>query len=377
MLAVDIQHRLGAFALDIRFESGRGLTALFGRSGAGKTSVVNAIAGLIRPLHGHIAVDGAVLLDTERGVFVPAHRRRIGYVFQEGRLFPHLSVRQNLLFGAWFAPRSAAPTRFEAVVELLGIGPLLARRPGKLSGGEKQRVAIGRALLANPRLLLMDEPLASLDGARKSEILPYLERLRDQADVPIVYVSHAAAEVARLATTIVLVADGRVQATGPVGDIMGRAGQYPLAGGFEAGAVLAVAVAAHDPRWGLTELAGGFGRLTVPRLDLPVGSPLRVRIRARDVILAVERPSGISALNVLAGTVEALAPIGEEAVEVQLRLGADRLLARITRRSRDALGLAPGRPVFALVKTVAIDRRSLGRGGEAADLADEVEVFDG
>jgi molybdate transport system ATP-binding protein len=378
VLAVDIQHRLGGFALDTRFKAGAGLTALFGRSGAGKTSVVNAIAGLIRPQRGHIAVDGAVLLDTERGVFVPAYRRRIGYVFQEGRLFPHLTVRQNLLFGRWFAPRSGiSPARFDDIVELLGIGPLLARGPGRLSGGEKQRVAIGRALLANPRLLLMDEPLASLDAARKDEILPYLERLRDHADVPIVYVSHAAAEVARLATTIVLIADGRVHAVGPVGEIMGRAGQYPLAGGFEAGAVLAVTVAAHDPGWGLTELAGGFGRLTVPRLDLPLGSPLRVRIRARDVILATERPSGISALNVLSGTVEALVPTGEEALEVQLRLGGERLLARITRRSRDTLGLVPGRPVFALVKTVAIDRRSLGREGEAADFGEEVEVFDG
>jgi molybdate transport system ATP-binding protein len=378
VLEVDIEHRLGAFALDVRFASGRGLTALFGRSGAGKTSVVNAIAGLVRPRRGHIAVDGAVLLDTERGVCLPAHRRKIGYVFQEGRLFPHLTVRQNLLFGRWFAPRAPdAAARFDHVVELLGIGPLLMRRPGRLSGGEKQRVAIGRALLANPRLLLMDEPLASLDGARKDEILPYLERLRDASEVPIVYVSHAAAEVARLATTIVLLADGRVQAVGPVADIMGRAGQYPLAGGFEAGAVLAVTVAAHDRHWDLTELAGGFGRLVVPRLDLPVGSALRVRIRARDVILATDRPSGISALNVLAGIVEALAPIGDEALEVQLGLGPERLLARITRRSGDALGLAVGRPVFALIKTVAIDRRSLGRGGAAADFGEELEVFDG
>ncbi len=288
MLEVDIEHRVGAFALDIHFASGRGLTALFGRSGAGKTSVVNVIAGLIRPQRGRIAVDGAVLLDTERGIFTPAHRRRIGYVFQEGRLFPHLTVRQNLLFGRWFAPRGEMAVGIDDVVDLLGIGPLLTRRPGRLSGGEKQRVAIGRALLANPRLLLMDEPLASLDAARKDEILPYLERLRDGAMVPIVYVSHAAAEVARLATTIVLMAEGSVRAVGPVAEMMGRAGLYPLAGGFEAGAVLAVTVAAHDTRWGLTELVGGFGRLTVPRLDLPVGTPLRVRIRARDVILALD-----------------------------------------------------------------------------------------
>ena len=258
-----------------------------------------------------------------------------------------------------------------------GIGPLLPRRPGRLSGGEKQRVAIGRALLANPRLLLMDEPLASLDAARKDEILPYLERLRDASEVPIVYVSHAAAEVARLATTIVLIADGRVQAVGPVAEIMGRAGQYPLAGGFEAGAVLTVTVAAHNSRWGLTELLGGGGRLTVSRIDLPVGSLLRVRIRARDVIVATERPHGISALNVLAGTVEALVPTGEEALEVQLRLGPERLLARITRRSGEALGLAPGRPVFALVKTVAIDRHSLGGSGEAAGFDAAAQLFDG
>jgi molybdate transport system ATP-binding protein len=378
VLEVAIRHRLGAFALDARFASGGGLTALFGRSGAGKTSIVNAIAGLLRPQYGHIAVGGTVLLDTERGLFVPPHRRRIGYVFQEGRLFPHLTVRQNLLFGHWFAPRAAAAenARFDDVVELLGIGPLLARRPGRLSGGEKQRIAIGRALLACPRLLLMDEPLASLDMARRDEILPFLERLRDHSKIPIVYVSHAAAEVARLATTIVLIADGRVQATGPVAEIMGRAGQYPLAGGFEAGAVLTATVAAHDPRWELSELAGGFGRLLTSRLDLPVGSPLRVRIRARDVILATHPPSGISALNVLPATVSAMAPIGEDAVEVELRVGAERLLARITRRSQEALGLAPGRAVFAVVKTVAIDRRSLGDNDGATAFAAEAGIFE-
>ena len=377
MIEVDIEHRLGAFTLDIHFVSGNGLTALFGRSGAGKTSIVNAIAGLIRPQRGRISVNGTVLLDSERGIFTPAHRRRIGYVFQEGRLFPHLTVRQNLSFGRWFAPGSETAPGFDDVVDLLGIGPLLSRRPARLSGGEKQRVAIGRALLANPRLLLMDEPLASLDASRKDEILPYLERLRDGAAVPIVYVSHAAAEIARLATTIVLIAEGRVRAMGPVAEIMGRAGLYPLAGGFEAGAVLAVTVTRHDTRWGLTELAGSFGHLTVPRLDLAAGTPLRVRIRARDVILALTRPPEISALNVLAGEVEALAPIEDGALEVQLRLGPERLLARITRRSGEALGLEPGRRVFALIKTVAIDRRSLGRDGEIADLDQEVEVFDG
>jgi molybdate transport system ATP-binding protein len=377
MLEVDIEHRLAAFELDIHFRSGRGLTALFGRSGAGKTSVVNAIAGLIRPERGRIVIDGSVLLDTERGIHAPTHRRRVGYVFQEGRLFPHLSVRQNLSFGRWFAPDTASSSRLDDVVELLGLGQLLDRRPGRLSGGEKQRVAIGRALLARPRLLLMDEPLASLDARRKDEILPYLERMRDQPSVPIVYVSHSVAEVTRLANTIVLISDGRVHAVGPVQEVMGRADLYPLAGRFEAGAVLGVRVAAHDVRWRLTELAGAFGKLVVPRLDLPVGTALRVRIRARDVILAVSPPAGISALNVLAARVETLVPIEEGALEVQLRLGGERLLARVTRRSGETLGLAPGREVFAVIKTVAIDRRSLSRQGEAADLeGDAEEVLD-
>ena len=377
MLEVDIEHRLGDFALDIHFQAGRGLTALFGRSGAGKTSVVNAVAGLLRPRRGRIVMDGSVLLDTERGIQIPTHLRRVGYVFQEGRLFPHLTVRQNLLFGRWFAPaRERRAANLDVVVDLLGIAALLDRRPGRLSGGEKQRVAIGRALLASPRLLLMDEPLASLDARRKDEILPYLERLRDEATVPIVYVSHSIAEVTRLATRIVLISAGRVHAVGPVQEVMGRAELYPLAGRFEAGAVLGVRITAHDPRWNLTQLTGDFGNLTVPRLDAPVGAALRVRIRARDVILAVTRPTGISALNVLAAEVERLVPIEEGALEVQLRLGGERLLARVTRRSGEALGLAAGREVFAVIKTVAIDRRSLSRQGEAAELDDEIETFD-
>ena len=377
MLEVDIEHRLGDFALDIHFQAGRGLTALFGRSGAGKTSVVNAIAGLLRPRRGRIVMDGSVVLDTERGIEVPTHLRRVGYVFQEGRLFPHLTVRQNLLFGRWFAPaRERRAANLADVVDLLGIAALLDRRPGRLSGGEKQRVAIGRALLASPRLLLMDEPLASLDARRKDEILPYLERLRDEATVPIVYVSHSIAEVTRLATRIVLISAGRVHAVGPVQEVMGRAELYPLAGRFEAGAVLGVRITAHDPHWNLTQLTGDFGNLTVPRLDAPVGVALRVRIRARDVILALTRPTGISALNVLAAEVERLVPIEEGALEVQLRLGGERLLARVTRRSGAALGLAAGREVFAVIKTVAIDRRSLSRQGETAELDDGMETFD-
>ena len=366
-LEIDIRHRQGGFALDIGFRSEGRLTALFGRSGAGKTSVVNVIAGLVRPQQGRVVVDGRALVDTARGVALPMHRRRIGYVFQEGRLFPHLTVRQNLLYGRWFTPKAERSAEFGRVVELLGIAPLLDRRPALLSGGEKQRVAIGRALLSSPRLLLMDEPLASLDEARKAEILPYVERLRDEARIPIVYVSHAIAEVARLATTLVVLAEGRVAASGPVGEVMGRPDLFPRA---EAGAVLEAAVEDHDDRWQLTRLRVAAGFLTVPRVELPPGSAVRIRIRARDVMLATRPPDGLSALNVLPATVAAIVSGDGPTAEIRLDCAGDGLLARLTRRSVEALDLAPGRPVHAVIKSVAFDSHSIGgvlRGPNGAD----------
>jgi molybdate transport system ATP-binding protein len=216
MLSVDVEKQLGDFTIAAAFAAAGGATALFGASGAGKTSLINMIAGLLRPDRGRIALDGTTLFDDAARIDVPAWRRRIGCVFQEGRLFPHLSVRHNLDYGRWMGRHAADPAAFAHVVELLDIGPLLDRRPGKLSGGERQRVAVGRALLMRPRLLLLDEPLASLDAARKGEILPYLERLRDEARVPIIYVSHDAAEVRRLATRVVMLEAGRVVATGGV-----------------------------------------------------------------------------------------------------------------------------------------------------------------
>jgi molybdate transport system ATP-binding protein len=219
-LEVDVEHRFGDFALAARFATQGRVSAFFGRSGAGKTSLAHLIAGLVRPQRGRIAVAGQVLVDTERRIFVPSHRRRIGCVFQDGRLFPHLTVRQNLLYGAWFARLPERSGALAQVCELLGIEALLARRPGGLSGGEKQRVAIGRALLAHPQLLLMDEPLASLDRERKAEILPYLERLRDEIRIPIVYVSHSVAEVARLSDTLILLSGGRVEACGPTPELI-------------------------------------------------------------------------------------------------------------------------------------------------------------
>src|SRR5215472_7430601 len=220
MIQVDVHHRLGSFDLTAKFASDGRVTALFGRSGSGKTSLVNIIGGLILLNHAHISLEGKVIVDTDQRLFVPKHRRRVGYVFQEGRLFPHLTVRQNLLYGWWFTTATKRRDQPAQIVELLGIGHLLDRRPRSLSGGEKQRVAIGRALLATPRLLLMDEPLASLDDARKAEILPFVERLRDEANVPIIYVSHSLVEVSRLANVIVVLRNGHVAAVGDPAEVL-------------------------------------------------------------------------------------------------------------------------------------------------------------
>ena len=358
-LEVSVARRLGAFGLEAAFASDGGVTALFGRSGSGKTSVLNAIAGLLRPERGRIALDGEPMFDSAAGVNVAAHRRRIGYVFQEGRLLPHLTVRQNLLFGRRFA-RGSGAVALDKVTELLGLAALLERRPHDLSGGEKQRVAIGRALLADPRLLLMDEPLAALDAPRKSEILYYVERLRDELRVPIVYVSHSLDEVVRLADTVVIMSEGRVLDSGPVDETMARMELRPYLGRFEGGAVIEAHVAEQDLEMGLARLDFPGGALYAPDVDALVGERVRVRIRARDVSLATVRPESISMLNVLPGTLKALGESAGASVDVQIDVAGTILLARVTRKSVAALGLAPGRPVYALVKAVAIDRHSVG-----------------
>jgi molybdate transport system ATP-binding protein len=352
-LDVDIDHARDSFHLAARFVAQPGVTALFGRSGSGKTTLVDIVGGLIRPDRGRVVVDGETLVDTQRGLFMPKHRRRVGYVFQDSRLFPHLSVRRNLLYGRWFAVGSGgAAGDFASVVELLGIGHLLERRPESLSGGERQRVAIGRALLAQPRVLLMDEPLASLDEQRRAEILPYIERLRDFG-VPVLYVSHSAAEVARLATTVVILAEGRVTAVGPVLDIL------PLADAGDAGSVLDAVVAHHDEAFQLTTLTSRAGELQVPRLAAGVGAPVRAYIRARDVMLSLRPPEDISALNVLAGKVAEIATAnsgGGAQADVRLDCGGAALLARLTAKSVQRLALAPGRPVYAVIKSVSFER---------------------
>jgi molybdate transport system ATP-binding protein len=360
-IEVDVAHRLGAFTLELSFTSQGRLTAFFGQSGAGKTSLVNVIGGLIRPDRGLVAVDGTTLTDTAAGIFVPTHRRRVGYVFQEGRLFPHLTVRQNLLFGRWFRPSQERKIELETVLDLLGIGHLLHRRPGALSGGEKQRVAIGRALLASPRLLLMDEPLAALDEERKAEILPFIERLRDQADVPIIYVSHSLAEVSRLANSIVMLRNGRVLAAGDPAEVLSRTELVPQDAVKEAGAVIEARISQHDTQFGLTTLQSKAGLLRAPYLDLPTGTIVRVRIRARDVMVANAPPVGLSALNVLEGKVIELRNSGETVVEVAIDCDGVKLAARLTRKSVETLRLAPEMPVYAILKSVALDKSTLAK----------------
>lgn len=355
-LSVSVRHRLGAFDLEAAFESKGRLTALFGPSGSGKTSLVNLIGGLARPEEGRIAVDGRVLVDTAARIFLPPHRRRVGYVFQDARLFPHLTVTQNLRYGRFFTPTAERYADFGSVVDLLGIGHLMSRRPAMLSGGEKQRVAIGRALLASPRLLLMDEPLASLDEQRKAEVMPYIERLRDESRIPIVYVSHSVAEVSRLATDVVVMAAGKVTAAGPAGDVLARLDLLPAGERDEGGSVIDLDVVGHDETYGLTILASRAGEWRLARIAAPIGAKVRARVRARDVMLATEKPSGVSALNVLPARVADIAMgQGAEAL-VTLDCNGDRLAARITRRSVDGLDLAAGTLVYAIVKAVTFDQ---------------------
>ena len=359
MLTVSARLSRGAFTLDAAFAAeADGVVALFGASGAGKTTLADAIAGLVRPDAGRIALEDRVLFDSEARINLRPERRRIGYVFQDGRLFPHLSVRGNLLYGQRFAPREGRYATLERIVTLLGLEALVGRRPGTLSGGERQRVALGRALMAQPALLLMDEPLAGLDVPRKAQVIDYIERLRDEIGVPIVFVSHAVDEVARLAGTIVVMAGGRVAAAGPAAEVMARLDLDPLAGIEAAGAVLDATVQRHDAAYGLTELGVAGGILRVPRLRLEPGRSLRVRVRARDVSLATAEPRETSVLNVFRGTVVEIGARRGASVDVAVDIGA-RLTARITARSADTLGLAPGSQVYALVKSVAVDPASL------------------
>jgi molybdate transport system ATP-binding protein len=353
-LSVLLRHDFPSARMDMAFEvASPGVTVLFGPSGAGKSTIILAAAGLLRPDVCRIEVDGNVMADTATGKWLPPERRRVGLVFQDARLFPHMSVATNLRFGM----RRAPPGRvtFDEVVDLLGIGALLRRRPHTLSGGERQRVAIGRALLARPHLLLMDEPLASLDSARKAEILPYLTRLKTALRLPILYVTHDLAEVARLADSLVLIDAGRVVGFGPLAEMAARA-DLPLALRDDAAALLHCRVAAHDPGRELSRLDAGGATFWVPLLDTPVGSASRIRVLAREVILAGKPPESISLHNVIAGTVRRIAADpARRAVMVEIALAEGALLARVTPDAIDRLALSLGCPVLALIKSTSIE----------------------
>ncbi len=352
MLQVAIQKSLGDFQLDVSFDAPSGVTAIFGRSGSGKTSLVNAVAGLLHPDAGRIALGDQVLFDDGAGIHRAPQQRRVGYVFQDARLFPHMSVERNLRYGG--------DHDADRVIDVLGLGDLLTRRPAGLSGGEKQRVALGRALMSDPQILLLDEPLAALDAPRKAEIMPYIERLRDDVQVPMLYVSHDVSEVARLATTLVILDAGSVVAAGPVGEVLSRPAAVPLLGVRDAGAVIVTKVAGRLLDDGLTELVFSGGRIMLPGILGVLGQTVRLRIPAQDVILARTVPEGISALNVLPVTITALEQGRGPGVAVGLKAGDDALLARVTRRSAQRMELAVGQQVFAIIKATAVGPEDVG-----------------
>lgn len=338
---------------------GSGVTALFGPSGSGKTTCLRAIAGLERSsangVNNFVAVNGEVWQDDTSGVFLPTHQRALGFVFQEASLFPHLSVAQNLAFGQSRVPQVQRRVSLEQAVELLGIGPLLARVPHTLSGGERQRVSIARALATSPHLLLMDEPLAALDAKRKAEIFPYLETLHRTLQLPILYVTHAIDEVARLADQLVLIEAGQVIAAGDTAALMTQL-DLPLAQGDGAGAIIAATVVSHDPRYVVTLARFAGGDIHIPQQRANIGDVVRIRVQARDVSLTLERQTGTSIQNILPVRITALSSDSPGQVTVQLDAADTALLARVTASSADALKLAVGQRLFAQVKGVAILR---------------------
>lgn len=354
MIDLKLNLSLGDFTLsaDLRIP-GEGVTAVFGPSGSGKTSLLRAVAGLDRHTGCFLSVGGEVWQDGSS--FVPPHKRAVGYVFQEPDLFPHLKVRGNLEYGVKRTPAERRSVSLNDAVELLGISSLLDRRTDELSGGERQRVAIARALAISPRMLLMDEPLSSLDSTLKLEILPYLDKLHTELEIPVIYVSHSADEVARLADRIVLLEKGSVTAYGPISETLTRL-DLPLASGPDAESVIETKVLDHDEEFELTRLAFPGGAFTVPRIALARGEAVRLRVLARDVSLTLEEQHGTSILNIFPAEVVETASYGNSQVTVRLDCGGVPLLARVTRRSASVLGLEKGKRVFAQAKSVAVLR---------------------
>ena len=355
MLKVKLLKRRDGFTLQAQIEVPTpGVVALFGRSGCGKTTLVNLICGLLEPDEGFVQLDGTVLTDTAAGISLPVERRRIGYVFQDSRLFPHLTVQGNLRYGLKRALATTPVTGFDEVVQLLGIGALLERRPHQLSGGERQRVSLGRALLSQPSLLLLDEPLAALDAARRDEVLPYLEALRDRLSIPMVYVSHQFEEVLRLATHVVLMEAGSVVGQGSLTEVSLLPQLRAVVGPEAVGAVLDGRVTAVDATSSLADVHLGRGVLRVSLPHAHVGALLRVQLLARDIIIATESPHGLSVRNALDGTITSLtADQQDDTVLVGIDIGGAAILSRVTREAVDALSLKPGLQVWALVKAVS------------------------
>ena len=359
MLIVSAQKSRGSFALDAKFELPTpGVVTLFGRSGCGKSTLVEIIAGLLPADAGRVILDDQVLLDTVRRIDVCPEERRIGFVFQDARLFPHLSVAANLRYAAQRA-RSRPYIGFDAAVALLALGPLMDRRTHQLSGGEKQRVAIGRALLSQPRLLLMDEPLASLDTARREEVLPYLETLRDQFAIPMVYVSHDFDEVLRLATHVVLMEGGQTVAQGEVGEMSLNPKLRAIIGADAVGAILDGTVLGGDPGSGLTRIQVGAGELLVPAARAAPGARLRVQLLARDLIVATHSPRYLSVRNSLAGVVSTVTNDDAGSDLIGIDVGGTEILARITTSATRELKIRPGLPVWTLVKAVSLRGRPI------------------
>lgn len=354
-LQVRVQLPRADFRLNVDLElPASGITVLFGPSGSGKTTLLRCVAGLERASQARVVVAGQVWQDTQTGVFLPTHQRALGYVFQEASLFDHLNVMANLRYGLKRVRSPQAESTLQAAIELLGIGHLLRRQTDQLSGGERQRVSIARALATSPLILLLDEPMAALDLARRREILPWLERLRDELRLPMLYVTHSADEVARLADHLVVLDQGRARAHGPLSDVLTSV-ETPVVVGDDAGVVISGQVRSRDATWHLQQVVFEGGELWVPENGADLGQRVRLRVLARDVSLTTEASRSTSIQNHVAGIVEALAP-GEHPSQmlVRLRCGNTILLARITRRAVDALALAPGQPAWAQVKSVAL-----------------------
>ncbi|MBU0995579.1 MAG: molybdenum ABC transporter ATP-binding protein [Proteobacteria bacterium] len=358
MIDIKLRKKQGAFKINAEFKSGvTGVTALFGQSGAGKTSVINMIAGLDIPDSGYIRVNQNPLFDAQKHINLPPQKRKIGYVFQDGRLFPHLTVKQNLSYGMRLVSQQERYVMFDPVISLLGISHLLSRLPRKLSGGEKQRVAIGRALLTSPSLLLMDEPLSSLDHLRKKEVMPFISRLSKEFSIPIIYVSHSLDEVLNLADHIVLMDEGNVIAAGSIDAIVNRSDLFSLMGGQDCGSIISATVETDNDAYGLTHLRFPGGVIKVPRLAVSKGSTVRIRIPVRSVSISLVKPADTSIQNIFSGVIEEISLPDSTFSDIRINIGVP-LFSRITRLSQEKLCLTPGKTVFAMVKSIAVTNGS-------------------